>query len=217
MLLRRLSLAVFVGIWLGALGGVYVAASEPDPRLGPALARRERPVLGSATAPIVVIEVSSFRCAHCRDFHERIFPVLRSRYVDTGKVQWVVLNASDDPSEQFAPIFQVARCALRQEKYWEVKERLFEAAGRPFSFVANLVKKSPQIDGGALDQCLGERGVRNAVAADFAEYARLKVQGTPTFLIRKIGADGRVVETTIAGAQTLDYFQRVVDELLKTP
>jgi hypothetical protein len=25
------------------------------------------------------------------------------------------------------------------------------------------------------------------------------------------------VETTIAGAQTLDYFQRVVDELLKTP
>jgi hypothetical protein len=26
-----------------------------------------------------------------------------------------------------------------------------------------------------------------------------------------------VVETTIAGAQTLDYFQRVVDELLKTP
>ena len=76
MLLRRLSLAVFVGIWLGALGGVYVAASEPDPRLGPALARRERPVLGSATAPIVVIEVSSFRCAHCRDFHEKIFPAL---------------------------------------------------------------------------------------------------------------------------------------------
>ena len=137
--------------------------------------------------------------------------------MDTGKVQWVVLNASDDPSEEFAPIFQVARCALRQEKYWEVKERLFDAAGRPFSFVANLVKKSPQIDGGALDQCLGERGVRNAVAADFAEYARLKVQGTPTFLIRKTGADGRVVETTIAGAQTLDYFQRVVDELLKTP
>ena len=217
MVRRFLLLWLLAGLGIGAASAAEGAGPEPDPRLGPAFARRERPILGSATAPIVVIEVSSFRCAHCRDFHEKIFPVLRSRYVDTGKVQWVVLNASDDPSEQFAPIFQVARCALRQEKYWEVTGRLFEAAGRPFSFVANLVKKSPQIDGGALDQCLDDRGVRNAVAADFAEYARLKLQGTPTFLIRKTGADGRVVETTISGAQTLDYFQRVVDELLKTP
>jgi len=217
MLLRRLSLAVFVGIWLGALGGVYVAASEPDPRLGPALARRERPVLGSATAPIVVIEVSSFRCAHCRDFHEKIFPALRSRYIDTGKVQWVVLHASDDPSEQFAPIFQIARCALQQEKYWEVKGQLFEVAGRPFSLVASLVKKSPLIDGGVLDQCLSERDVRNAVAIDFAEYARLKVQGTPTFFIRKPEGGGRLTEAMISGAQKLEYFQRVLDEMLKSP
>ena len=166
MPLRRSSLAVFAGIWLGALGGVNVAASEPDPRLGPAFARRERPVLGSATAPVVVIEVSSFKCAHCRAFHEKIFPVLRTRYVDTGKVQWVVLNASDDPSEQFAPIFQVARCALRQGRYWDVMALLFEAASRPFGFVANTVKRSPQIDGAALDQCLGDRAVRSEVAAD---------------------------------------------------
>lgn len=214
---RRLSLTMFAGIWLGALGDVNVAAAEPDSRLGPAFARRERPALGSATAPVVVIEVSSFKCAHCRAFHEKIFPALRTRYVDTGKVQWVVLNASDDPSEQFAPIFQVARCALRQGRYWEVMTVLFEAASRPFSFVANSVKRSPQIDGAALDQCLGDRAVRNEVAADFAEYARLKAQGTPTFFVRKSEAGGRLTEATISGAQKLEYFQRVLDEVLKSP
>lgn len=217
MPLRRLSLAVFAGIWLGALGGVDLAAAEPDLRLGPAFARRERPTLGSAMAPVVVIEVSSFKCAHCRAFHEKIFPVLRARYVDTGKVQWVVLNASDDPSEQFAPIFQVARCALRQGKYWGVMGQLFAVADRPASLVADFVKRSPQIDGAALDQCLGDRAVRNEVAADFAEYARLKAQGTPTFFVRRSEAGGRLTEATISGAQTLDYFQRVLDEVLKSP
>jgi hypothetical protein len=32
-----------------------------------------------------------------------------------------------------------------------------------------------------------------------------------------MGPNGQVVETSIAGAQTLDQFQRVFDELLKTP
>jgi hypothetical protein len=65
--------------------------------------------------------------------------------------------------------------------------------------------------------CLRERPTRNTVVADFSVYARLKLKGTPTFLIWKMGPQGQTVETSIAGAQTLDQFQRVFDELLKTP
>jgi predicted DsbA family dithiol-disulfide isomerase len=55
------------------------------------------------------------------------------------------------------------------------------------------------------------------VAADFADYARLKLKGTPSFIISKIGRDGRRIETVIAGAEKLEYFERVIDELLKMP
>lgn len=215
------------GLWPLALWGLVsvltasaappTAADNADPRLGAPLEKRERAVMGSETAGIVVIEVSSFKCTHCRAFHEKIFPRLRAQYIDSGQVQWVVLNASDDAAEEFAQIFPIARCALRQGKYWELLDSLFQVAHRPPSFLADLIAKSPLIDRGELEICLRDRAVRNDVAADFTEYARLKIRGTPTFVVRKIGTDGRRTETTIAGAEALEYFQRAFDELLKSP
>ncbi|MSU51467.1 MAG: hypothetical protein EXS37_20665 [Opitutus sp.] len=193
------------------------AGATIDPRLGAPFEQRERAVLGSDTAGVVVIEVSSFKCAHCRTFHEKIFPSVRERYIKPGKVQWVVLNASDDPSDEFSPIFAIARCALRQGKYWELLDGLFSVAHRAPSFLTDLVAKSPLIDRGELEICLRDRTVRNAVAADFAEYARLKTKGTPTFLVRKLGATGQMTETMISGAPTLEYIQRVLDEMLRAP
>ncbi len=198
-------------------GKIATAETRADPRLGAPLAKRERAVLGADSAPVVVIEISSFKCTHCRAFHEKIFPQLRERYVTPGKVQWVVLNASDDPSDQYSQIFSIARCALRQGKYWELLDGLFQVAHRAPSSLTDLMAKSPLIDRGELEICLRDRAVRTEVGVDFAEYARLKLKGTPTFLIRKMSTDGTLAETTIAGAQTLEQFQRVLDEMLKAP
>ena len=198
-------------------GAAEVPAAAIDLRLGAPLAKRARASLGAETAGIVVLEVASFKCAHCRAFHETIFPRLRDQYVTTGKVQWVVLNAADDPSEQFSPIFAIARCALRQGKYWEMLDSLFQVAHRPPSFLADLVANSPLIDRGELEICLRDRAHRTEVAADFTDYERLKFRGTPTFLIRKSDGHGPPTEVTIAGAQTLESFQRVFDKLLSSP
>ena len=204
---------------LSAATGPQSGAISPilNPALAAPLAKRERPVVGVEAAKILVIEIASFKCTHCRNFHEKIFPVLRTQYVDTGMVQWTVLNASDDPSDQFARIFGIARCALRQGKYWELLDSLFQVAHRPPSFLEDLVAKSPLIDRSELDICLRDRTIRTDVAADFAEYAELKVRGTPTFLIRKLGPNGERTEAIIAGAQTLEYFQRALDALVKSP
>lgn len=207
-------------LWLAAL---LVAATSP---LGAAesaapsralIELRDRPVLGSATAGIVVVEVSSFKCSHCRTFHEEVFPRLREQYINAGKVQWVVLNASDENADQFSKIFALARCAGRQGKYWELLAGLFRVAHRAPSALEDLVAKNTAMDRGELEFCLRDRTVRRALAADFADYARLKVRGTPTFLVTKLHPDGRRTETTIAGGQKLEYFQRVLDELLKSP
>jgi len=174
-------------------------------------------VLGQDTAPVVVVEVSSFKCAHCRTFHEKVFPRLLEEYVNSGKIQWVVLNASDDPSEQFTPLFGIARCALRQGKYWEVLGSLFRYSSRPPSFLESMFAKDPQIDAAQLEICLRDRTIRSAVSGDFGHYARLKLKGTPSFLVWKLGKNGERTEAVIAGAQTLEYFRRVLDEMLKAP
>jgi len=207
------------GAWrlLAASLLMFPVLRATEARSGVAVELSGRPVLGATTAPIVVVEISSFKCAHCRTFHEQVFPLLRKNYIETGKIQWVVVNASDDESEQHGKIFALARCVHRQGKYWEMLDGLFSVAHRAPSALEALVAKSPLLDRSELAVCLAERTVRAAVASDFAHAARLKIRGTPTFVISKWNAHGQRTEATIAGAQTLVQFQRVLDELLKMP
>lgn len=207
-------LALTTGLLLA--GGL--AAGGSGAQAAPELLEAEnRPVLGLTSAPVTVIEVASFKCTHCRDFHQRVFPTLKTEYVEAGKVRWIVLNASDDPSEQFAPVFIAARCALAQGKYWDLLDPLFQAAPRPPGVLTELLGRSPLLDPERFGLCRQDRATRLAVAADFAAYGRLKVRGTPTFLVSRREADGGRTETVIAGAATLAHFREVLDALLRRP
>lgn len=44
-------------------------------------------VYGSADAPIEIIEYASLTCSHCGHFALEVFPKLKEKYIDTGKVR----------------------------------------------------------------------------------------------------------------------------------
>ena len=46
-------------------------------------------VIGSPKAPVTITEYASMSCSHCAAFGENVFPMLRSKYIDTGKVRFV--------------------------------------------------------------------------------------------------------------------------------
>ncbi len=199
---------------LRAAGG---EGADIDSRLGPPFAQRPRATLGSETASVVVIEFSSFRCTHCRVFHDEVFPKLRAQYIDTGKVQWVIVHASNQAADQASPLFLAARGALQQERYWSVAPTLYVAGLGPASTLAKLLTETPPTGGAALAASLQDAAVREAVAADFADYAKLGLRGTPTFLLRKLGRDGKWSRGIIEDTQPLSYFQRTLDGMLARP
>ncbi|MEQ9116502.1 MAG: thioredoxin domain-containing protein [Rickettsiales bacterium] len=43
--------------------------------------------LGNESAPIEIIEYSSFTCPHCASFHQDELPKIKKKYIDTGKVK----------------------------------------------------------------------------------------------------------------------------------
>jgi protein-disulfide isomerase len=55
--------------------------------------------IGSADAPITIIEYRSLTCSHCADFANDVFPELDEKYIQTGRVKFefrpFVLNAVD--------------------------------------------------------------------------------------------------------------------------
>jgi protein-disulfide isomerase len=188
-----------------------------DPRLGEPFEKRDRPSLGSDKAPIVVVEFGSYKCSHCWEFLERAFPQIDEQYIKTGKVQWFMVPSSDNPADPSGKIFAVGRCLQRQGKFWEQLNFLMMISNRPSSFLDDLVAKNPAIDSGELAFCLQDREIPRLVARDFDEFRLLKVPGTPTFFVRKLRADGTRTEAIVRGYQPAEYFQRLFDELAKTP
>src|SRR5258708_2191216 len=47
-------------------------------------------VMGSATAPVTMIEYFSQGCSVCSRFDQDVFPLLKTKYIDTGKVRYVM-------------------------------------------------------------------------------------------------------------------------------
>ena len=45
--------------------------------------------LGSAKAAVTIVEYASMTCPHCAAFEQNVFPMLKSKYIDAGKVRFV--------------------------------------------------------------------------------------------------------------------------------
>jgi|HubBroStandDraft_2_1064218.scaffolds.fasta_scaffold30899_2 protein-disulfide isomerase len=207
-------------VWLALLFAPAVfAVSAPaaviDPRLGAPFTLRERPSLGSPSAPIVVIDVSNFQCSHCQDFHQEVFPQLRKRYIDTGKVQWVMLNGSIIPTDKDAAVFAAAHWALRKGRYWQTEDFLFANNQVSAGALVDLLAKKYPADAGEIETCLRpDSSVRREVAADFAEIALLKVPGTPMFYVRRWRPNGKYIQARIYDYESFDYFEDVIARLM---
>src|SRR5690606_9095380 len=65
--------------------------------------------LGKADAPVTIIEYASVTCSHCATFHASTFPTLKEKYIDTGKVRFILREFPLDPLATAG--FMLARCA----------------------------------------------------------------------------------------------------------
>lgn len=142
-------------------------------------------VLGSDKAPVTIIEYASLTCPHCAHFSDTTFPVLKQRYIDTGKVRFIF---REFPLDQLAAAgFMLARAAGK-DKYMAIVETLFakqsewvvreplqplESISKQFGFTSKSFNKT-LTDQKLLDDI---EAVRNRAVEKFG------VNSTPTFFV----------------------------------
>ena len=121
-----------------ALSLAFLGASALPPFPAQALADDNVPVadlmkpdaqpdmaLGNDKAPVTIVEYASMTCPHCAHFEETTFPELKKRYIDTGKVRFIL---RDFPLDNLAgAAFVLAHCAAKDDKnkYYSMVETLF--------------------------------------------------------------------------------------------
>jgi len=141
--------------------------------------------LGLETAPVTIIEYASMTCPHCAAFEVGVFPKLKEKYIDTGKVRFIMREYPLD--RLAAAAFMVARCA-GPEKYNALVETLFEqqqkwAVKDPIPPLLAIAKQAGFTQQ-SFEACLNDTALFNKIqqVRDRAT-TKFKVDATPTFYI----------------------------------
>lgn len=103
------------------------AARQPEPHEAVAISPfMGEAVLGDPDAPVTLVEYASTTCGHCQAFHAQIFPDIKAKYIDTGKVKLRFVMMPTQPVGIALAGEALARCA-GEDRYFDVINTLFEA------------------------------------------------------------------------------------------
>lgn len=203
-----------------ATGGLLVAA-------GPGLAQRanapaevpveelmkpsELPelVLGPADAKVTIVEYASMTCGHCMNFHTKVYPEFKTKYIDTNKIRFIFREFPLD-ARAFAASM-LARCAGgdkslpligalydKQEEWAHIKEN-------PTPKMLEIAKQAGFTED-SFNKCLTDQKLLEQLTAVHTRAAEVfGVNATPTFFI-----NGK----RLTVAPTLEEFDKVLGPLL---
>ena len=148
--------------------------------------------MGNPKAKVVLIEYAAPTCPHCAHFDETVFPQLKQKYIDSGKVYYVFrvfpLHPSDGAAEAMAVClpkdnyFQFIDLLFRNQKDWDWEYQVQDIHGGLVK-MGRIAGMSPE----QVDKCIGDKAVQdhiNKVALD--GQTRYSITGTPTFVINGV-------------------------------
>jgi protein-disulfide isomerase len=189
------------------------AQQAPPPAATVAESTPEFNMVGRADAEVLVIEFTDLQCPYCARFARETFPLLRERYIETGKVRFESVDLPL-PMHQFAiPAAIAARCAGEQGRYWDYREKVFDEQNllgqKPFTQFAHALA----LDIARFEYCRLQDSQLAELRSDARRAQSLGITSTPTFLIGRM-ADGRFESETVQGAERPEIFIAEIEKRL---
>lgn len=189
----------------GTTPGVAVAAKSPV-NLVEDLVQTGGHSKGSPDAPVVMVEYSDFQCPYCGRHAQEVAPRLEETYIKNDQMRFVYKHFIVKGQASVAAAL-AAECAGEQNKFWEYHDLLFARAGQVIFNAANLKAFAAELglDMAAFNPCFDSQKYLNVVEANSTEAKQLGIRGTPGFFVS---------DTPVAGAESLEYFQQLIEEKL---
>jgi len=164
--------------------------------------------LGDEKAPVTIVEYASMTCPHCAAFHAQTYPELKKKYIETGKVRFIMREFPLDPLA--AAGFMLARCA-GPDRYFPMIEVLF-AKQRDWAVRSPLapllaISKQAGMSEQAFNDCLKDQKLLDSIEEIRKRGSEYGVQSTPTFFI-----NGKLFR----GNATLADFEKEIEPYLKS-
>ncbi len=170
--------------------------------------------IGAADAKVTVVEYASMTCGHCANFHKKVFPALKTKYVDSGKVRFILREFPLD--DLAAAASMLSRCAggsADPAKSYDLTSILFEKQedwafqkGNPVPKLFEIAKQAGFTQE-SFDKCLADQKLLEQITATRERGSKtFGVNSTPTFFI-----NGK----RLAEGPSLEAFEKAFETILK--
>ena len=190
---------ITLGLALASLGaGAMAAVSTPEPG---------DMALGSAKAPVTIVEYASVGCPHCAAWDITVFPAVKAKLLDTGKARLVLREMINGNATIATGGFMLARCA-GPAKYFAVVEaifkrqdEMFESSGKAGQVLEEIASSAGGLDEAAFDACISDQKGLDGLGARVAQHTNVdKVESTPTFFVGERKLEGEQTFSQLAEA-----------------
>ncbi|MEK4714017.1 DsbA family protein [Sporosarcina sp. FSL K6-5500] len=174
-----------------------------------------QPFLGEESAPVDIIEFGDYKCPSCKDFNDRLFPVIYKELVETGKAKFYFMNYSfiNIDSNRSAQFAETVYQELGNDKFWTFHELLFSKQPEDLTYEKKdlytesfleevLAEVATEEETNKVMQSFGESKGKEAWEKDMKTANNLGVSSTPTIFISGKQFTG----------STLDDFTKMVEE-----
>lgn len=151
----------------------------------------KQPALGSKDAPVKIVEFADFKCPSCKEFDQKIFPVLKKDFIDNKIVQYYFINSpilSQD--SRTAAMASEAVYSQNPKAFWKYYDAIFAYQKNEHlnwatsDYLVQIAKQSNiQVDYDKLKKDINNKIFVQAVKDDEAIGRKLGINSTPTIYI----------------------------------
>ena len=147
--------------------------------------------IGSENAAVKIKVFSSLTCPHCADFHTKVIPEIKKNYIDSGKVQLILIDFPLDQAGFNAS--KLLHCVDDKKKLtfldtiyenqneWTIGGSIEEINNNLREIVKNLGISSSQFD-----KCLNNEAISDKIInGRINGHQKYSINSTPTIVINQ--------------------------------
>lgn len=174
-----------------------------------------QPFIGEVSAPVEIVEFGDYKCPHCKQFNDSLFPKINEELVTTGKAKFYFMNFSFISPDSFtaAQFAETVYQELGNEKFWEFHHLVFAnqitSSGEMNYFSDDFMKEvlakvaTPE-ETEKVVQAYKEGKGKDALEKDMSIANNLGIASTPTIYI-----DGKLFD-----GKDMNEFIQMVNEAI---
>jgi protein-disulfide isomerase len=158
--------------------------------------------LGPADAKVTVIEFAAPTCPVCKAWHDKFWGEMKSAYIDSGKIRFVLRELPSHNPPVDAAVFAIARCAGPAD-YFPVIDKAFErqeaieiasrSADGPRKALVSLGQEF-RLSEAQVEACIKDPKNVQRIYDVQADADARGVTGTPTFFVNDRLIGGATME-----------------------